>query len=76
MLRRRGIVLPSFEIYGGVAGLVDYGPVGARLKRKVNDAWIEHWSKISNVVEVDSPTITPEPVLIASGHVGLSLIHI
>ncbi len=70
MLRRRGIVLPSFEIYGGVAGLVDYGPVGARLKRKVNDAWIEHWSKISNVVEVDSPTITPEPVLIASGHVG------
>ena len=70
MLRRRGIVLPSFEIYGGVAGLVDYGPVGARLKRKVNDAWIEHWSKISNVVEVDSPTITPESVLVASGHVG------
>lgn len=70
MLRRRGIVLPSFEIYGGVAGLVDYGPVGARLKRKVNDAWIGHWSAIGNVVEVDSPTITPEPVLVASGHVG------
>ncbi len=70
MLRRRGFVLPSFEIYGGVAGLVDYGPIGARLKRKVNDAWIEHWSKIGNVVEVDSPAITPESVLVASGHVG------
>ena len=33
MMRRRGIVLPSFEIYGGVAGLIDYGPVGARIKK-------------------------------------------
>ena len=33
LLRRRGLVLPSFEIYGGVSGLVDYGPVGARIKR-------------------------------------------
>ena len=70
LLRRRGVVLPSFEIYGGVSGLVDYGPVGARIKRRVIDAWIEHWGSITNVVEVDSPTITPEPVLMASGHVG------
>ena len=70
LLRRRGLVLPSFEIYGGVSGLVDYGPVGARIKRRVIDAWVEHWSSITNVVEIDSPTITPEPVLIASGHVG------
>tara|TARA_B100000945_G_C20424918_1_gene619967 strand:+ start:2597 stop:4315 length:1719 start_codon:yes stop_codon:yes gene_type:complete len=70
LLRRRGIVLPSFEIYGGVSGLVDYGPVGARIKRRVIDAWIEHWSSVPNVVEIDSPTITPESVLVASGHVG------
>ena len=70
LLRRRGLVLPSFEIYGGVSGLVDYGPVGARIKRRVIEAWIEHWGSITNVVEVDSPTITPEPVLMASGHVG------
>ena len=70
LLRRRGLVLPSFEIYGGVSGLVDYGPVGARIKRRVIDAWIEHWGSITNVVEIDSPTITPESVLIASGHVG------
>jgi len=70
LLRRRGIVLPSFEIYGGVSGLVDYGPVGARIKRRVVNSWIEHWSKVPHVVEVDSPTITPESVLVASGHVG------
>ena len=69
LLRRRGIVLPSYEIYGGVSGLVDYGPVGARIKRKVIDVWVDHWTSIGNVVEVDSPTITPEPVLVASGHV-------
>lgn len=70
LLRRRGVVLPSFEIYGGVSGLVDYGPVGARIKRRVVNSWIEHWSKVPNVVEIDSPTITPESVLVASGHVG------
>ena len=70
LLRRRGIILPSFEIYGGVSGLIDYGPVGARIKRRVVDSWIDHWTSIGNVVEIDSPTITPEPVLVASGHVN------
>ena len=63
-------MLPSFEIYGGVSGLVDYGPVGATIKRRVVNSWIEHWGKVPNVVEIDSPTITPESVLVASGHVG------
>ena len=70
LLRRRGIVLPSFGIYGGVSGLIDYGPVGASIKRRVIDCWLKHWSILPNVVEVDSPTITPESVLVASGHVG------
>ena len=70
LLRRRGVVLPSFEIYGGVSGLVDYGPVGARIKRKLVDSWIDHWTSQGDIVEVDSPTLTPESVLVASGHVG------
>ena len=70
MMRRRGIVLPSFEIYGGIAGLIDYGPVGARIKRKVIDSWINHWTSGGDIVEIDSPTITPRSVLVASGHVG------
>ena len=70
MLRRRGIILPAFEIHGGVAGLYDFGPIGARLRRKIVDTWIEHWTSQGDIVEIDSPTITPESVLIASGHVG------
>ena len=70
MLRRRGIVLPSFEIYGGVSGLIDYGPVGARILRRVMDKWIDHWTSHGDIVEIDSPTITPEPILVASGHVS------
>ncbi len=70
LLRRRGVVLPSFELYGGVSGLVDYGPVGARIRRKVMDSWIDHWTSHGDIVEVDSPAITPESVLVASGHVG------
>ncbi|MEE2747115.1 MAG: glycine--tRNA ligase [Candidatus Thermoplasmatota archaeon] len=70
MLRRRGVILPAFEIHGGVAGLFDFGPVGGRLRRRLNNTWLEHWTSQGNIVEIDSPTITPESVLIASGHVG------
>ncbi len=70
MMRRRGIILPSFEIYGGVSGLIDYGPVGARIKRKVVQSWIDHWTSHGDIVEIDSPSITPKEVLVASGHVG------
>ena len=70
MLKRRGIVLPAFEIYGGISGLVDYGPVGASIRRRVIQRWIDHWLSHGDIVEIDSPTVTPESVLIASGHVG------
>ena len=69
-LKRRGIVYPAFELYGGVAGLFDYGPVGARILRLVNEMWLNHWLKNGNIVEINSPTITPHSVLEASGHVG------
>ena len=35
MLRRRGVILPAFEIHGGAKGLYDFGPVGVRLRSKV-----------------------------------------
>ena len=70
MLKRRGIILPAFEIYGGVSGLIDYGPVGASITRRVIQNWIEHWTINGDIVEIDSPTVTPENVLVASGHVG------
>ncbi len=70
MLRRRGVILPAFEIHGGIAGLFDFGPLGGRLRRRLNNVWLEHWASQGDIVEIDSPTITPESVLIASGHVG------
>jgi glycyl-tRNA synthetase len=70
VLRRRGVILPAFEIHGGIAGLYDFGPIGGRLRRNVKNEWLNHWAKHGDIVEIDSPTITPESVLIASGHVG------
>jgi len=70
MLRRRGVILPAFEIHGGIAGLFDFGPVGGRLRRRIKNHWLDHWLSHGDIVEIDSPTITPEPVLVASGHVG------
>ena len=48
-LKRRGIVYPAFELYGGVAGLFDYGPVGARILRLVNNTWLHHWLSKGNI---------------------------
>ena len=70
MLRRRGVLFPAFEIHGGVTGLYDFGPLGARIKRRLADSWVEHWLSQGDIVEIDSPTVTPFPVLEASGHVG------
>ena len=70
MLKRRGVILPAFEIHGGAAGLYDFGPVGGRLRNRVNQTWIDHWQSLGNIVEISCPTVTPYPVLEASGHVG------
>ena len=70
MLKRRGFILPAFEIHGGAKGLYDFGPNGGRLKNRVNQIWLEHWTSLGNIVEISSPTITPYEVLEASGRVG------
>ena len=70
MLKRRGLILPAFEIHGGAAGLYDYGPVGGRLRNRVNQTWLDHWQSLGNIVEISCPTVTPYAVLEASGHVG------
>ena len=36
MLRRRGFILPAFEIHGGAKGIYDFGPVGGRLRSRIN----------------------------------------
>lgn len=68
LCRRRGILWSSFEIYGGLSGFVTYGPIGATLKRNVEDKWREWFVTKQGFAEIDSPIIMPQVVFRASGH--------
>ncbi|MCD6493186.1 MAG: glycine--tRNA ligase [Archaeoglobaceae archaeon] len=68
MLVRRGFLWQSFEIYGGMAGFIDYGPLGNGVRRKLENLWREFFVINERAVEIDTPTIGIEEVFIASGH--------
>ena len=61
--------IPSFKIYGGVAGLYDYGPPGCAVKSNLQAFWRQHFVLNEQMLEVECPAVTPEVVLQASGHV-------
>lgn len=67
--KRRGIFLPSYEIYGGTGGFYDYGPLGSLLKNNVEEKWRELYVIQEKCFEISTPSITPYAVLKASGHV-------
>ena len=70
LAKRRGFFWPSYEIYGGVAGFYDLGPLGTRLKENIVDLWREYFIKRQQhiVVEIETPIIGPARVYEASGH--------
>lgn len=59
----------SFSIYGGVAGLYDYGPPGTAIKANVTQFWRTHFVFAESMLEIECPAVTPEAVLKPSGHV-------
>ncbi|HZD42557.1 MAG TPA: glycine--tRNA ligase, partial [Methanomicrobiales archaeon] len=69
LARRRGFVWPSAEVYGSVAGFVDYGPLGAMMKRRIENVWRGFYVVQEGYYEIESPTIGIEDIFIASGHV-------
>ncbi|MCK5261621.1 MAG: glycine--tRNA ligase [Thermoplasmatales archaeon] len=69
LAKRRGYIYSSFEIYGGVAGFYDYGPLGSQLKNNVENLWRSFFLLKDNCIEINTPTITLHDVLKASGHV-------
>ena len=69
MLRRRMFYTPSFEIYGGVSGLYDYGPPGTALIANMTDLWRKHFVLEEDMLEVDCTMLTPHEILKTSGHV-------
>jgi glycyl-tRNA synthetase len=70
LCKRRGLIFPSAEIYGGFANTYDYGPLGVLLKNNVRDAWIRTNVQLRDDVELlDAALITSPRVWKASGHV-------
>lgn len=69
LAKRRGFMWPAFEIYGGAAGFYDYGPLGTAMKNRIIEKWRSIYVGEEGFLEIDSPTVTPEEVLKASGHV-------
>ncbi len=68
--KRRGFFWPSFEIYGGISGYLDLGPLGSKLRRRIEDEWLKIFVDKHGYVTVSTPVITPEKVFLASGHVA------
>lgn len=69
LCKRRGFVYPGSEIYGGLAGTYDFGPLGVELANNIKKAW---WKAIvqdrEDVVGLDSSILASASVWAASGH--------
>jgi glycyl-tRNA synthetase len=69
LCKRRGFIFQSSDIYGGLNGVWDYGPLGTELKRNLKDYW---WRVMvherDDVVGIDGAILTHRAVLKASGH--------
>ncbi len=68
LARKRGIFWQSFELYGGVAGFLDYGPLGSLLKRRIEEKWLDWFVQKQGIMLVETPIVTPSRVFEASGH--------
>ena len=70
LCKRRGFIFQSSEIYGGLNGFWDYGPLGADLKRNVKDLWWQTMTRLrDDVVGLDATIIMHPRIWQASGHV-------
>ncbi|HEX2788538.1 MAG TPA: glycine--tRNA ligase [Ignavibacteria bacterium] len=67
--KRRGFVFQSSEIYGGLNGCYDYGPLGVELLRNIKEAWWREMTLRSDVEGIDASILMHPKVWEASGHV-------
>ncbi len=69
LAKRRGFIFPGSEIYGGLSGTWDYGPLGVLLKQKLIDWWRDYFvHQRSDMLMVDSSILMNSRVWRASGH--------
>jgi len=68
--KKRAIIYPSSELYGGLSGFYDYGSVGTKIKNKFVDNWRQYFLRDlkENFIEIDPCIGAPETVFKASGH--------
>lgn len=70
LCKRRGFIFQSSEIYGGITGFWDYGPLGCELKRNIKEAWWKRMVRVrEDVVGLDATIIMHPEIWRASGHV-------
>src|ERR1700739_3590014 len=71
LCKRRGFIFQSSEIYGGINGFWDYGPLGVELRKNIRDCW---WNDMvrqrDDIVGLESSIIMHPKVWEASGHIG------
>jgi len=68
--KKKGFVYPSSEIYGGIAGFWDYGPLGVELFNNIKQNWWKFFVQSKeNMVGIDASIISHPKTWIASGHV-------
>ncbi|HEY0900998.1 MAG TPA: glycine--tRNA ligase, partial [Micavibrio sp.] len=84
LCKRRGFIFPASDIYGGINGFWDYGPLGVELKNNLRDLWWKHMVLCPplgpkgtayegvpvDIVGLDSSIIQNPKAWVASGHVG------
>ena len=69
LCKRRGYIFPSSEIYGGLGGCWDYGPLGVQFKMNVKQCWWKAMTHRPDIVGLDSSILMHPQVWKASGHV-------
>ncbi|MEA2634860.1 MAG: glycyl-tRNA synthetase [Chloroflexota bacterium] len=70
LAKRRGFFFPSSEIYGGIQGVWDYGPLGVALRNNIKQAWWRTMVELrDDVVGIDAGILMNPKVWVASGHV-------
>ena len=71
LCKQRGFIFQSAEIYGGLNGVYDFGPLGTLLKNNIKKVWLQNICQFEeDVVQLDGSILGSKEVFTASGHIG------
>lgn len=70
LCKRRGFIFPGSDVYGGLAGTWDFGPLGVMLRRNIEQTWWNFWvNQRDDMYGIDAAILMNQKTWIASGHV-------